>query len=143
MRFQTLATALTTATLASARIAGIAAPTTIAPNTPFTLTILTENYIQTVADIALSWGYMPAGQAYSYTIGSYASSAYLGPADSNVLHNITIDAVAPEGLSAFAGQNVILTAGVYSLYGVSGEATVTGFNVSVAVGTSKSDDLGE
>ena len=34
-----------------------------------------------------------------------------------------------------------LTAGVYSLYGVSGQATVTGFNVTVKVGEKKSDDL--
>jgi len=139
MRFQTLATALASAGLASARIGGIAAPTQLAPNQPFQITILTENYIQSVADIAVSWGYMPVGQ--SYTVGSWPSSAHLGPADSNISKNITIDAVAPQGLDAFKGQNVVLTAGVYSLYGVSGEATVTGFNVTVKVGDKKSDEL--
>jgi hypothetical protein len=36
---------------ASARIIGISAPKTIAQQTPFTLTLLTENYIQSVYDV--------------------------------------------------------------------------------------------
>ena len=112
----TLAALLSTTALTSARIVGIASPATLVPSQPFTLTLLTENYIQRVSDISVAWGFDPIGRAY--TIGSSSSSAYLGPTQSNVLHNVTIDAVVPADMAAWNGKNVVLTAGVYSLYGV-------------------------
>ncbi|KAK3303573.1 uncharacterized protein B0T15DRAFT_279698 [Chaetomium strumarium] len=136
MRFSTLATALTSATLASSRLIGIAAPSTLAPKSTFTLTLLSEGYIQTVADVAVAWGFSLA-PGYPGSLGSFSDSAYLGAEKSNQgQDNVTITATVPEGLAgdAYKGQEILLSVGIYSLYGASGGATVTGFNVSVKVG---------
>jgi hypothetical protein len=136
MRFSTLATALTSATLASSRLIGIAAPSTLAPNSTFTLTLLSEGYIQTVADVAVAWGFSIA-PGYPGSLGSFTDSAYLGPEKSNQgQDNVTIIATVPEGLASdsYKGQEILLSAGIYSLYGASGSTTVTGFNVTVKVG---------
>lgn len=147
MRFSTVAAALSATSLASARIVGIAAPSTIAPNSTFPLTLLTENYIQSVADIAVAYGFtLPTASSptgYNYTVGQYAKSSYLGPEKSNTLKNVTITATASDGLEAspWMGKDVVLTAGVYSLYGASGSATVTSFNVTVKIGEQTSSDV--
>ncbi|KAJ4985160.1 hypothetical protein SVAN01_09387 [Stagonosporopsis vannaccii] len=134
MRFTSLAAALTSLSAASARIIGIEAPSTLAPNSTFTLTLLTENYIQTVADISVAWGYSVA-PGYPTALGSFAQSAYLGPDKSNTLENITVQATVPEGLAADAWNgSVVLSAGVTSLYGASAGPVVMGFNVTVKVG---------
>lgn len=146
MRASAITAALTTASLASARIIGIAAPSTLAPNSTFTLTLLTENYIQTVADVSVAWGFQlpttanPTG--YPYTLGSFADSAYLGPSKSNTLENVTISATVPAGLASesWNGKDVVLSAGVHSLYGASGSPTVTGFNVTVKIGEQTGDE---
>ena len=135
MRVSTITSTLASAALASARITGIQAPSTIAPDSKFTLTILTENYIQSVADISVAWGYSLA-PGYPGTLGSFISSEYLGPDKSNTLENITIEATAPSGLSgeAYAGKDLLLSAAVYSLYGASSAPIVEAFNVTVKVG---------
>lgn len=136
MRFSTLATTLSASSLASARIVGLAAPSTVTPNTPFTITLLTENYIQSVADIAVAWGFQtptennPTG--YPYTLGSFTSSSYLGPEKSNTLTNVTVDAVVPATLEK--GKDVVLGVAVMSLYGASGGPVTFGWNVTVHVG---------
>ena len=136
MRLSTLATTLSTSSLASARIIGLAAPATLTPNAPFTLTLLTENYIQSVSDIAVAWGFQfptannPTG--FPYTLGSFANSSYLGPQKSNTLSNVTVDAVAPGTLEK--GKDVVLGVAVMSLYGASGGPVTTGWNVTVHVG---------
>ncbi|KAF2731917.1 hypothetical protein EJ04DRAFT_401703, partial [Polyplosphaeria fusca] len=119
-------------TLTTARLIGIAAPSTLAPGKPFTLTLLTENYIQTVADVAVAWGYSaPPGHIYS--LGSPSASAYLGPEKSNQLNNVSISTTAPAELANFGGE-VVLSAAVFSLYGVSSGPSVANFNVTVKVG---------
>jgi hypothetical protein len=135
MRFSTITASLASAALASARITGIQAPSTIAPNSTFSLTLLTENYIQSVADISVAWGYSLA-PGYPGTLGSFISSEYLGPSKSNTLENITISATVPEALSgaAYAGKDLLLSAAVYSLYGASNGPVVQAFNVTVKVG---------
>jgi hypothetical protein len=135
MRFSTITTTLASAALASARINGIQAPATLEPNKPFELTILTENYIQSVADISVAWGFSLA-PGYPGTLGSFISSEYLGPSKSNTLQNITLTVQAPEGLSgeAYAGKDLLLTAAVYSLYGASSGPVVQAFNVTVKAG---------
>jgi hypothetical protein len=76
MRISTLTPFLTTLSLTSARLIGISAPSTLAPNSTFTLTLLSEGYIQTVADIAVAWGFnlLPG---YPGSLGGYADSAYV------------------------------------------------------------------
>ncbi|OAL04595.1 hypothetical protein IQ06DRAFT_290651 [Phaeosphaeriaceae sp. SRC1lsM3a] len=143
MRTSTLLTALTSSSLASARIIGLAAPATLTPNASFTLTLLTENYIQSVADVAVAWGFQtptennPTG--FPYTLGSFANSAYLGPEKSNTLQNVTIDATAPATLEK--GKDVVLGVAVMSLYGASGGPITQAWNVTVHVGEEASGDL--
>ncbi|KAH6639552.1 hypothetical protein C7974DRAFT_134189 [Boeremia exigua] len=141
MRFTSLATSLATLSAASARIIGIAAPATLAPNSTFTLTLLTENYIQTVADISVAWGYTLA-PGYAATLGSFVQSSYLGPSESNTLENVTVEATVPAALAGDAyNGTLILSAGVTSLYGASSSPVVTGFNISVTVGAETSEEL--
>lgn len=140
MRFASFATALTTLSAASARIIGIEAPSTLAPNSTFNLTLLTENYIQSVADISVAWGYSLA-PGYPTTLGAFTQSSYLGPNKSNTLENITIQATVPAALdSDVYNGSLILSAGVYSLYGASSGPVVTGFNVTVHVGEETSEE---
>jgi hypothetical protein len=161
MRFSTLATALTTASLASARLIGIAAPSTLAPNSTFELTLLSEGYIQAVADVAVAWGFdrLPgyAGSLGSYTDSAYVLfpvsseevsaddvSRYLGPEKSNQgQDNVTISATVPAELAQeyYFGKEVLLNAAVYSLYGASHGPSVTGFNVTVMIGNTTSSDV--
>jgi hypothetical protein len=143
MRLPTLTTALTSCTLASSRLIGIAAPSTLSPNSTFTLTLLSEGYIQSVADIAVAWGFSLA-PGFPSTLGSFTGSAYLGPEKSNQgQENVTLTATVPEGLAgdAYQGKEILLSVGVYSLYGASGSATVTGFNVTVMLGGETGGDV--
>ncbi|KAJ4299539.1 hypothetical protein N0V90_004785 [Kalmusia sp. IMI 367209] len=140
MRASTVFSGLATATLASARLTGLAAPSTLAPSQPFTLTLITENYIQTVADISIAWGYAPA-PGFPHSLGSFANSSYLGPTKSNQLKNVTIETTAPAELEQWAGKEVVLAGSLFSLYGASGGPSVTNFNVTVSIGDETSDDV--
>ncbi|KAK5696020.1 hypothetical protein LTR97_008440 [Elasticomyces elasticus] len=62
---------------ASARIAGIAAPSSIVAGSDFTITIITENYIQSVLDVSAAFGF--TGTVFPDSLGSYLTSVYLGP----------------------------------------------------------------
>jgi len=72
--------------LASAIITGIAVPSTIARNSTIPITIITANYIQSVADIAISFGLTSLSSQlgdqpfYNESVGStLLGSLYLGP----------------------------------------------------------------
>ena len=55
--FPLLTTSLTLFTpFTTARISGIALPHTITTSSPIPITILTQNYIQTIEDIAIAFG---------------------------------------------------------------------------------------
>ncbi|KAL1596660.1 hypothetical protein SLS60_009308 [Paraconiothyrium brasiliense] len=140
MRASSFGSVLATASLASARLTGLAAPATLAPSQPFTLTLLTENYIQTVADVSIAWGYSLA-PGYPLTLGNPNDSAYLGPDKSNQLDNVTIETTAPKELENWKGKEVVLAGSLFSLYGASGTPSVTNFNVTVTVGDETSDEL--
>ncbi|KAF2622346.1 hypothetical protein BU25DRAFT_415288 [Macroventuria anomochaeta] len=141
MRFSNLVSTLTTLSAASARIIGIEAPSTLAPNSTFNLTLLTENYIQTVTDISVAWGYALA-PGYPASLGAFTQSSYLGPNKSNTLENITVEATVPEGLDSDSWNgSLVLSAGVYSLYGASSGPVITGFNVTVKVGEETSEEV--
>lgn len=77
MQFSTLAIA-SLLSLASARIVGIAVPKTIRPGDGINAIILTEGYIQSVADVAIAFGVTP-GAGYPGTLGTTLQSYYLGP----------------------------------------------------------------
>ena len=75
-----LATALSLFTaLTSARIGGIAVPSTIAPGSSFRVTILTEDYIQSVQDVAIAFGLAPNANIANSSLGALLDSKYLGP----------------------------------------------------------------
>jgi hypothetical protein len=139
MRFSTLTASLLPTTLASARIIGLSAPSALTPNSTFTFTLLTENYIQSVADVAVAWGFQrvtPANPTgYPYTLGSFTNSSYLGPEKSNTLANVTVDAVVPAALGDESWKgDVVFSVAVMSLYGASGGPSTAGWNVTVKIG---------
>jgi hypothetical protein len=142
MRFSPLAASLLTTTLASARIIGLSAPPTLTPNSTFTFTLLTENYIQSVADVAVAWGFQRATpvnpNGYPYTLGSFTDSSYLGPEKSNTLTNVTVDAIVPSALGDESWKgDVVFSVAVMSLYGASGGLSTAAWNVTVKVGESE------
>lgn len=140
MRFTSLAAALTSLSAASARIIGIEAPSTLAPNSTFNLTLLTENYIQPVADISVAWGYS-LSPGYPASLGAFTQSSYLGPNKSNTLENITVEATVPVDLDSDSWNgSLTLSAGVYSLYGASSGPSVAGFTVTVQIGDETSEE---
>ncbi len=62
-----------------ARISGFALPRTIAPGASFPITIITENYIQSVADVAMAFGIASASAAENGTLGRMLESEVLVP----------------------------------------------------------------
>jgi hypothetical protein len=146
MRFSTFTTALLS-TAASARIIGLSAPSTLGVNSTFNFTLLTENYIQSVADIAVAYGFQlpttanPTG--FPYTLGAFTNSSYLGPLKSNTLTNVSMESVVPDGLDndAWKGKDVVFSVAVMSLYGASGGPVTQSWNVTVQIGEETSDDL--
>lgn len=86
MRSSTLLTTLL-APLASAIISGIAVPSTIARGSTIPVTIITANYIQSVADIAIAFGLTSVDAQtdgsqplYNESVGRVLlGSEYLGP----------------------------------------------------------------
>jgi len=134
MRFQTsLAAAASLLTLASARIIGIAVPDTIKPGDGFNAIIETENYIQSVYDIAIAFG-VASGNEAPGSLGTVLGSYYLGPEQSNVANFtkwVTLPASTPLGEST-------LSASLFSLYGASSSATLSNYDVQVTIGDSTS-----
>lgn len=122
---------------ANAIISGIAVPETIKPGSPFQLTIETANYIQAVSDVAIAIGYQP-GDGYPDCLGTALGSFYLGPKNSNILTNITETLTIPANIAQGDG---IISATVYSLYGVSQMPTLVNHNVTITVGSETSKTL--
>ena len=60
------------------RIIGIQVPKTIKPGEDFEAIIISENYIQSVYDVAIAFGYSP-GKGFPGSLGQVADSFYLGP----------------------------------------------------------------
>ncbi|KID87445.1 secreted protein NIS1 [Metarhizium guizhouense ARSEF 977] len=116
--------------LANARITGISVPETIRPGDTINATIISENYIQAVYDVAIAFGYAP-GHGTPESLGLVAGSIYLGPGQSNQLHSFTEQVAIPE--SAPRGRGLI-TASLMSLYGALHMPTLSNFNVTVTFG---------
>ncbi|KAF2162582.1 hypothetical protein M409DRAFT_27203 [Zasmidium cellare ATCC 36951] len=132
----TLLTTLALAGAATARIVGLAAPATIAPNSNITLTLITENYIQSVKDLSAAFALSP--QITNGFLGTqYLNSFYLGPDKSNVLNNLTFTVTTPSDISSVK----YITGAVNSLYGASNGPVTLQFDVPTTPGTETSDDL--
>jgi len=139
MRFSTIASTLATASLASARIVGVATPSTLAPNATFPITLINENYIQAVSEIAAAWGFATPAQAFPYTLGQYGTnSSYLGPKPSTSLENVTLVGTAPGNLES--GSNYVFSIAVMTLYGVSHAPVTESWNVTVKIGQEQDDE---
>ena len=121
---------------ASAIISGFAVPETIAPGKPFNVIIETADYIQSVQDVAVSFGVAPVALAHDQILGTtLLASQFLGPADSNILRNITVSETVPSGTAA---GDVVMTGAVYSLYGVEYSPGITYFSVNTTIGSTTS-----
>lgn len=78
MHFSLALAATSLLALAEGRIVGISVPETIKPGDDFKAVIITENYVQSVADVAIAFGYTP-DKGFPGTLGRLADSFYLGP----------------------------------------------------------------
>lgn len=79
MRSAILASAATLLAVTQARIAGFYAPQNAAPDTDVKIEIFTEGYIQSVNDVAISFGLTTANTSYLGALGTFVSSKFLGP----------------------------------------------------------------
>ena len=71
--------ALSLLSVASARIYGIAAPSQVAAGSTVKLEILTQDFIQSIQDVAIAFGIQGASHPAPDSLGTYLSSRYLGP----------------------------------------------------------------
>jgi hypothetical protein len=78
MKLSTVTVAAPLIALTQARINGIAVPATIRPGDGFNARILSSNYIQSVYDVAIAFGYAPA-PGFPGALGQVIGSYYLGP----------------------------------------------------------------
>jgi hypothetical protein len=132
MRFTSTSAALFLSTLissSSAIITGVTAPSTVYAYNPFTVTLTTADYIQSVYDVAVAFGVAP-GAGYPDSLGNVVSTAFLGPSKSNILTPITFDVTLPAGTG---DGEYVLTAAVYSLLGAAYEPSVTEYNTTITV----------
>ena len=120
-----------------AEIVGIEAPSTIAPGVPFTVTLVTEDFIQSIYDVAVAFGIAPS-PGVPESLGAVFASEYLGPALSNVVtpidFTVQIDSSTPTG-------SYLLSASLFSLLGEDAEPSLSTFSVTVAVGTATSTTI--
>ncbi|KAG8407597.1 hypothetical protein J3458_020348 [Metarhizium acridum] len=125
-----IAVAASLLALAHARITGISVPETIKPGDTINATIVSENYIQAVYDVAIAFGYAP-GHGTPESLGLVAGSMYLGPGESNQLHSFTKQFAIPQNAPRGKG---LITASLMSLYGALHMPTLSNYNVSVTFG---------
>lgn len=81
MKFSAVVSVSFLLSVSQARITGISVPGTIRPGDGFNMYILVGDYPQDVYDVAIAVG-CNAGAGYFDSLGSVASSYYLGPGES-------------------------------------------------------------
>ena len=148
MRLTTLTTALATATLATARLSGFAAPATIAPESRFNLTLIAIPRVESTAEVAVSYGYS-TNPGFPGTLGYNEQSMVLGPGSSNQPTNHTILAKAPKRANLIPdrpegpaeGEAMYLNLAIFSLVGVDAYPFIASYNVSVEFGAENSEEL--
>ena len=137
MRFSLLSAASALVALASARIDGISVPATVQPGSTVEVQFNTEIYIQSVLDVAVVFG-ISSGQGHYPYLGNVLGSTYLGPSQSNTQSDFSLPVTIPANQQA---GETLFTAGLYSIYGVSGDPTLEIFNVTITVGDATSSNL--
>ncbi|KAI1046290.1 hypothetical protein LB505_008491 [Fusarium chuoi] len=136
MRFSIAAASTALLALAEARITGIKVPKEIAVGEHFEAIIVRENYIQSVFDSSIVFGYAPESQ-YPGTIGQVADSFALGKAESNKVEPLKKKLTIPEGATKGKG---LVTAALLSIYGASGSPIISEYNVTVTFGDKTSKE---
>ncbi|KAK8188025.1 hypothetical protein IWZ00DRAFT_442126 [Phyllosticta capitalensis] len=134
MKFATaLVTGLVSmASVASGRITGITLPTKIGVNEVFNITVKSENYIQSIADIAFAFGIIEPQYATPGTLGMYlVSESFLGPSFSNQISDFIIP-VGPIPDYVPKGQTVF-SAALFSLLGSRFTPTTLIYNATVEI----------
>lgn len=115
---------------AQAIITGITAPSSITAGSPFTLTINTADYIQSVYDVSAAFGIIPGNSGYTGSLVQVFDSVYLGPQLSNIVmpirFTVSVDAATPKGPATIA-------ASVTSLWGAGAGPLISTFNTTVTV----------
>lgn len=129
MQFSSFLPLLALALPTSAIISSVSAPETITAGTPFTLTLNTADYIQSVYDVSAAFG-IATGKGAAGSLGNVFSSAYLGPQLSNIVmpirFTVSVDANTPKG-------EATIVASVTSLWGVGYDPSISTFNTTVTV----------
>ncbi|KAF4337361.1 secreted NIS1 [Fusarium beomiforme] len=136
MRFSIAAASAALLALAEARITGIKVPKEIAVGEPFETIIVRENYIQSVFDSSIVFGYAPVSQ-YPGTIGQVADSFALGKKESNKVEPLKEKLTIPK--EATKGKGLV-TAALLSIYGASGDPVISQYNVTVTFGDKTSEE---
>ncbi|KAK4548618.1 hypothetical protein LTR36_009528 [Oleoguttula mirabilis] len=137
MQLTTIITALSLLGVACARIIGMEAPQEIAAGSDFTITIITQNYIQSVLDVSAAFGL--ATTMYPDSLGTYLTSTYLGPEQSNVVTNISVTAVLSPSYAQ--GSKFYLTAAFTSLGGALSEVRTRIYSVPITIAASTSSEI--
>jgi hypothetical protein len=114
---------------ARAIITGVVAPSSVSTGTPFTLTLDTADFIQSVYDVSVAFGVAP-GAGNAGALGDVFYSAYLGPQLSNVLTPIHFTVLLDDGV---AKGDATIVAAVTSLFGVGATPDISFFNTTVTV----------
>ncbi|KAK4982429.1 hypothetical protein LTR66_006812 [Elasticomyces elasticus] len=126
-----LASSLSLLSLASARIAGIQAPATLAPGSSYDITIITGRSYQPVSDISMAFGLVdPASQAHLNTLGTFLDAKTIGRENSNVGYNLSQQVTIP---SSAAEGDAVLTASLFSLHGPLSTPMFTNFHLNVTI----------
>ncbi|KAK7539438.1 uncharacterized protein J3D65DRAFT_601514 [Phyllosticta citribraziliensis] len=134
MKFATtLVTGLVSlASLASARITGITLPTKIGVNEVFNVTIKSENYIQSIADIAFAFGVIQPQYADAGSLGMYlVGESFLGPTFSNQISDFIVP-VGPIPDYVPKGET-LFNAALFSLLGSRFAPTTFVWNATVTL----------
>ncbi|KAF2259487.1 hypothetical protein CC78DRAFT_437658, partial [Lojkania enalia] len=123
-----------TLALTTSRIIGFKAPSKVQLSSTVDVELITQGYIQKVADVGVGFGWGSKAPGY---IGYFHTNAYLGPEKSNIAStNISFRVTVPKGLANYGfkeGDKLTLSAALYSIYGLSGLVTLTNMNVTVEI----------
>ncbi|GKU00935.1 signal peptide-containing protein [Fusarium langsethiae] len=138
MRFSIAAASTALLALAEARITGIKVPKEIAAGESFEAIVVRENYIQSVFDSSIVFGYSP--DPYPGTIGQVLDSVALGKAESNKIEELKVKLTIPDSVGKGEG---VVSAALLSVYGASGSPTLSEYNVTVTIGDKTSSEYAE
>ncbi|KAI5457932.1 hypothetical protein BGZ63DRAFT_325227, partial [Mariannaea sp. PMI_226] len=134
MRLSLTAAAAVLISATQAHINGISVPATIKPGDSFNVIIESSNWIQSSYDVAIAFGYA-TGTGWPGSIGTVVKSFYLGPEQSNQLHNFNKTINVPKTVPKGKG---LITASLFTLEGSLLAPQLENWNVTVTFGSKTS-----